>query len=71
MQRQVTDRESKGTVMRIRTAHFPQVKRLEGFNLGHLPSMPRDVLAHVATGTSWMRAAAVLPTASRGEDSKV
>lgn len=32
LQRQVADRESKGTVMRIRTAHFPQVKTLEDFN---------------------------------------
>jgi DNA replication protein DnaC len=26
LQRQVADRESKGTIMRIRTAHFPTVK---------------------------------------------
>ncbi|WP_329528450.1 ATP-binding protein [Streptomyces sp. NBC_01462] len=32
LQRQVADRESQGTVMRIRTAHFPQVKTLEDFN---------------------------------------
>ena len=51
LQRQVADRESKGTVMRIRTAHFPQVKTLEDFNLDHLPSLRRDVLAHLATGT--------------------
>ncbi|MBB5965018.1 IS21-like element helper ATPase IstB [Planomonospora venezuelensis] len=49
LQRQVADRESKGTVMRIRTAHFPQVKTLEDFNLDHLPSLRRDVLAHLAT----------------------
>ena len=49
LQRQVADRESKGTVMRIRTAHFPQVKPLEDFNLDHLPSLRRDVLAHLAT----------------------
>ena len=42
LQRQVADRESKGTVMRIRTAHFPQVKTLEDFNLDHLPSLRRD-----------------------------
>jgi hypothetical protein len=29
LQRQVADRESKGTVIRICTAHFPQVKTLE------------------------------------------
>ncbi|WP_281289159.1 ATP-binding protein, partial [Pseudonocardia saturnea] len=49
LQRQVADRESKGTVMRIRTAHFPQVKTLEDFNLDHLPSLRRDILAHLAT----------------------
>jgi DNA replication protein DnaC len=48
LQRQVADRESKGTVMRIRTAHFPTVKTLEDFNLDHLPSLRRDVLAHLA-----------------------
>ena len=37
--------------MRIRTAHFPQVKTLKDFNLDHLPSLCRDVLAHLATGT--------------------
>jgi DNA replication protein DnaC len=30
-------------MMRIRTAHFPQVKTLEDFNLDHLPSLRRDV----------------------------
>ena len=48
--RQVADRESAGNLMRIRTAHFPQVKTLEEFNLDHLPSLRRDVLAHLATG---------------------
>jgi DNA replication protein DnaC len=51
LQRQVADRESKGTTMRIRTAHFPSIKTLEDFNLDHLPSLRRDVLAHLATGT--------------------
>ena len=37
--------------MRIRTAHFPTVKTIEDFNLDHLPSLRRDVLAHLATGT--------------------
>ncbi|SLI94526.1 transposase [Mycobacteroides abscessus subsp. bolletii] len=37
--------------MQIRTAHFLQVKTLEDFNLNHLPSLRRDVLAHLATGT--------------------
>ena len=51
LQRQVADRESKGTTMRMRTAHFPAVKTLEDFNLDHLPSLRRDVLAHLATAT--------------------
>nr|WP_281245855.1 ATP-binding protein [Pseudonocardia oroxyli] len=50
LQRQVAERESAGTTMRIRTAHFPAVKTIEDFNLDHLPSLPRDVLAHLATG---------------------
>lgn len=49
--RQVADREASGNSMRIRTAHFPQVKTLEDFNLDHLPSLRRDLLAHLATGT--------------------
>src|SRR3954452_4849806 len=51
LERQVADRESAGTTMRIRTAHFPAVKTIEEFNLDHLPSLRRDVLAHLATGT--------------------
>jgi DNA replication protein DnaC len=51
LQRQVADRESAGTIMRIRTAHFPVIKTLEDFNLDHLPSLRRDLLAHLATGT--------------------
>jgi DNA replication protein DnaC len=51
LSRQAADRESAGTIMRIRTAHFPQVKTLEDFNLDHLPSLRRDVLAHLATST--------------------
>jgi DNA replication protein DnaC len=51
LQRQVAERESAGTFMRIRTAHFPTVKTIEDFNLDHLPSLRRDVLAHLATGT--------------------
>ena len=48
LQRQVAERESAGTTMRIRTAHFPAVKTIEDFNLDHLPSLRRDVLAQTA-----------------------
>ncbi|RSM37838.1 AAA family ATPase [Amycolatopsis balhimycina DSM 5908] len=58
--RQVADRESKGTVMRIRTAHFPAVKTLEDFNLDHLPSLRRDILAHLSTGTFLAKAENVI-----------
>ena len=51
LERQVADRESAGATMRIRTAHFPAIKTLEDFNLDHLPSLRRDVLAHLATST--------------------
>src|SRR3954470_9688625 len=47
LERQVADRESAGTMMRVRTAHFPHVKTLEDFNLDHLPSLRKDVLAHL------------------------
>jgi DNA replication protein DnaC len=60
LQRQVADRESAGTIMRIRTAHFPAVKTIEDFNLDHLPSLRRDVLAHLATGTFIARAENVI-----------
>ena len=65
LQRQVAERESAGTTMRIRTAHFPQVKTLEEFNLDHLPSLRRDVLAHLATGTFVARAENVIAGPTR------
>lgn len=49
LERQVADRECAGSIMRVRTAHFPAVKTLEDFNLDHLPSLRKDVLAHLAT----------------------
>jgi DNA replication protein DnaC len=51
LQRQATDRESSGAMMRIRTAHFPAIKTLEDFNYDHLPTLRRDLLAHLATAT--------------------
>lgn len=38
-------------MMRIKTAHFPAIKTLEDFNYDHLPSLRRDILAHLATAT--------------------
>jgi DNA replication protein DnaC len=51
LQRQTADREAAGAMMRIRTAHFPAIKTLEDFNYDHLPSLRRDLLAHLATST--------------------
>lgn len=51
LERQLADRESAGTTMRIRTAHFPAIKTLEDFNLDHLPSLRKDLLAHLTTST--------------------
>lgn len=51
LERQLADRESSGTTTRIRAAHFPSLKTLEEFNLDHLPSLRKDVLAHLATST--------------------
>lgn len=51
LERQLADRESAGTGMRIRAARFPAIKTLEDFNLDHLPSLRRDLLAHLATST--------------------
>jgi DNA replication protein DnaC len=49
--RQVASRAVNGTKMRISAAHFPQVKTLEDFTFEHLPTAPRDVIAHLATTT--------------------
>lgn len=51
LERQVADREQAGATMRTRTAHFPAAKTLEDFNLEHLPSLRKDLLAHLATMT--------------------
>lgn len=49
--RQVASRAANGTRMRIAGAHFPQVKTLQDFTFEHLPTAPRDVIAHLATTT--------------------
>ena len=49
--RQVASRAANGTRMRISGAHFPAVKTLEDFTFEHLPTAPRDVIAHLATTT--------------------
>ncbi|GED98603.1 IS21-like element helper ATPase IstB [Gordonia crocea] len=51
LERQVNDREANGTTLRINAAKFPAVKTLEDFNFDHARSVPRDVIAHLATST--------------------
>ena len=49
--RQVASRAANGTRMRISAARFPAIKTLEDFTFEHLPTAPRDVIAHLATTT--------------------
>jgi DNA replication protein DnaC len=49
--RQVASRAANGTKMRISAARFPAIKTLEDFTFEHLPTAPRDVIAHLATTT--------------------
>ncbi len=49
--RQVASRVANGTKMRLSAARFPQIKTLEDFTFTHLPSAPRDLIAHLATTT--------------------
>jgi hypothetical protein len=49
--RQVASRVANGTKMRLSAARFPQIKTLEDFTFTHLPTAPRDVIAHLATTT--------------------
>jgi DNA replication protein DnaC len=58
--RQLSDRESAGAMMRIRTARFPQLKTLEDFNFDYLPSLRRDIIAHLATSNYIPKAENVL-----------
>jgi DNA replication protein DnaC len=51
LDRQVSEREANGTVLRISGARFPAVKTLEDFNFDRLPGLRRDVIAHLATST--------------------
>lgn len=49
--RQVASRAANGTKMRISAAHLPAVKTLADFTFEHLPTAPREVIAHLATTT--------------------
>ena len=49
--RQVASRVANGTKMRLSAARFPQIKTLQDFTFAHLPTAPRDLIAHLAQVT--------------------
>ena len=49
--RQVASRTSNSIRERVTQARFPAVKTLEDFDFKILPTVPRDLIAHLATGT--------------------
>ena len=49
------DRESRRRLRRVNEARFPRVKRLDGFDLAALPSLPPATLAMLAAG-AWIDA---------------
>lgn len=51
LDRQVSEREANGTSLRIAAARFPAIKTLDDFTFDHVPSLRRDIIAHLATGT--------------------
>ncbi|TFC81931.1 AAA family ATPase [Cryobacterium cheniae] len=51
LSREVSARESSGAELRIRAAGFPGRKSLEEFNFDHQPSLKRDTIAHLGTGS--------------------
>lgn len=53
LSRQVSERESNGTRLRIGSARFPAIKTLEDFSFEHVPGLNRELIAHLAT-TTWI-----------------
>ena len=51
LSQEVSARESSGAELRIRAAGFPGRKSLEEFNFDHQPSLKRDTIAHLGTGS--------------------
>jgi len=51
LSRQVASRVSNSVQTRIKAARFPGIKTLEDFDFKLLPTAPRDLIAHLATGT--------------------
>ena len=51
LSQEVSSREASGALIRIKAAGFDALKSLEEFNYDFQPAAPRDVIAHLATGT--------------------
>jgi DNA replication protein DnaC len=51
LSRQLDSRRARGERDRIGGAHFPQVKTLEDFDMTCLKTIPKDLIAHLATST--------------------
>lgn len=51
LSREVAERESSGSALRIRAAKFGGHKTLEEFNYDHQPAADRNLFAHLGTGT--------------------
>jgi DNA replication protein DnaC len=49
MSREVAAREASGAEARIKAARFPARKSLDEFNFEHLPTLNRDLIAHLGT----------------------
>lgn len=51
LSQEVSSREASGSRLRIKAAGFDSVKTLEDFNYDFQPAAPRDVIAHLSTGS--------------------
>ena len=51
LSQEVSSREASGALIRVKAAGFDSLKSLEEFNYDFQPAAPRDVIAHLATGT--------------------
>jgi DNA replication protein DnaC len=49
--RQTAVRGANSVKARVGAAKFPQVKTMEDFDFAHLPTAPRDLIAHLGTAT--------------------
>jgi len=51
LSQEVSSREASGALIRIKATGFDALKSLKEFNYDFRPSAPRDIIAHLTTGT--------------------